>query len=322
MQKRIIIHIGTHKTGTTTLQSVLHQLRPVLLERGVLYPRTDRDHSERRGPPKQAELAQLIRTAEPPVLAQARQRLVDEFEASGAHSLVISAEGLSGPSPAAANFFAPLSTRYRLEVICYLRRQDLFVESLFNQITKRSDRMESRDIVQFVNDARTQERLDYNAMLRNWRKLPAHITAVDFAKAVRSPGLVPSFLQALGVADVTVPDSVRNRSLDMRLIMTLVALNRVPLNFNEARLLRATEEIQNQTGFVSQKHVLGTTLRQQLLQQCADGNRRLARRYGVRFDTTLPNEGLAPMLHPDPGFLLALLGQLSQRGQRATDALA
>jgi hypothetical protein len=37
--RKIILHIGLHKTGTTTIQNVLHANREFLLRReGVLYP--------------------------------------------------------------------------------------------------------------------------------------------------------------------------------------------------------------------------------------------------------------------------------------------
>jgi len=39
MVERIILHAGTPKTGTTSLQIVLDQYREVLAQRGLLYPR-------------------------------------------------------------------------------------------------------------------------------------------------------------------------------------------------------------------------------------------------------------------------------------------
>lgn len=35
---RIILHIGTHKTGTSSIQNVCHKMRAILLEQGILYP--------------------------------------------------------------------------------------------------------------------------------------------------------------------------------------------------------------------------------------------------------------------------------------------
>lgn len=35
---RIILHIGTHKTGTSSIQNVCHKMRTTLMEQGILYP--------------------------------------------------------------------------------------------------------------------------------------------------------------------------------------------------------------------------------------------------------------------------------------------
>jgi hypothetical protein len=35
---RLVIHVGPHKTGTTSVQSTLHANRQALLRQGVLYP--------------------------------------------------------------------------------------------------------------------------------------------------------------------------------------------------------------------------------------------------------------------------------------------
>ncbi|WP_375280737.1 hypothetical protein [Pseudooctadecabacter sp.] len=35
---RIVFHLGRHKTGTSSLQNLMHSNRAVLADRGVLYP--------------------------------------------------------------------------------------------------------------------------------------------------------------------------------------------------------------------------------------------------------------------------------------------
>ncbi len=42
---RFVIHIGMHKTGTTSIQAALHGARDALAERGVLYPDLGPNHS-------------------------------------------------------------------------------------------------------------------------------------------------------------------------------------------------------------------------------------------------------------------------------------
>lgn len=318
--KRIVIHIGTHKTGTTTIQNALFAARAALLAQGVIYPRTDRDRKTRLSLTKHGEMSRIARTGSPQDMATERQALIDEFEASGAHTMVLSEEGLSGPSRNVLNFFAPLAAHYRLEVICYLRRQDLFAESFFNQVTKRSERLEDRDIISFVHDPRFLDRLDYPTILRGWRQLPARVVALDFAKEVKSPGLLPSFAHAIGLPDVQLEDGIRNKSPDMRVVMTLVALNQAKLMYDERRVLRAGQLLEEEAGFKPVKYALGAAARRKLLAMVAESNERLAKRYGIHFDMSLPpNEAEAPLLQPDISYLLALLGQISAKRSRSED---
>ena len=91
-----LLHIGIPKTGTTALQYAASQLRPQLLEHGVLYPGTDTYHF-------QAFYA-LIRAAEQgdtgrPLVAW--NRLLREIDASAAERTFISSEGASQAGDAA-----------------------------------------------------------------------------------------------------------------------------------------------------------------------------------------------------------------------------
>ena len=41
-KKRLFLHIGRHKTGTTSLQNFFSEKKELLSERGILYPETGR----------------------------------------------------------------------------------------------------------------------------------------------------------------------------------------------------------------------------------------------------------------------------------------
>lgn len=104
---RLILHIGTHKTATSTLQALMAAERRNLREAGVCYPRTD--HPDFIDQNKHIALAEaLIHDAAAFDLEWARVR--DEFDASGAHTLVLSAEGLSGPAKSLDSSLGPSHT--------------------------------------------------------------------------------------------------------------------------------------------------------------------------------------------------------------------
>jgi hypothetical protein len=319
MKKRIVLHIGTHKTGTTSIQKALYLGREALAAAGVLYPTTDFDRGVRQKLRKQGEMSAVARRGRPRAVERERSALVSEFEASDAHTMIISEEGLSGPNPHCAEFFAPLAVDYQLDVVCYLRRQDLFVESFFNQIIKRAERSLGDNIIDYLNSERTRARLDYHAMLSRWQALPSRVTALDFSAEIRQGGLLKSFLRAAGVPGVTLPEEQANTSPDMRVILAMMDMNRLQINFEDKRVLRAGNRAS--ADLKPLKLLLGTQARRQLLQDCAASNARLAAEFGVSFDERLPDEPEGPVLSADPDYLLRLVGAMTRLSE-AADGMA
>jgi hypothetical protein len=135
------IHIGLPKTASTTVQYFLTSHRDALLQRGVLYPRSIA-HGGRD--------AQLHRTlgvaVEPesvPWLAGLRQRfagtdivasLLEEVDRTKPETVILSSEALAFMRyPNALRRALP---GRELRILVYLRRQDSFLASFYNQLIK------------------------------------------------------------------------------------------------------------------------------------------------------------------------------------------
>lgn len=94
--KRVLLHIGPSKTGTTTIQAFLSEFAASLLAHGVYYPETVPPSNE--GHPS---LALEVRTASgefvPPTTTPACSwsYVIDNFEALGADTLLLSSEDFS-----------------------------------------------------------------------------------------------------------------------------------------------------------------------------------------------------------------------------------
>lgn len=322
MKKRIVVHIGTHKTGTTSIQRALYEQRADLSAAGILYPRTDRDRGDRLSLRKHGEMSAVARRGRPQAVERERTALIEEFEASGATTMIVSEEGLSGPNPNCAEFFKPLAETYALEVVCYLRRQDIFVESFFNQVVKRAERELSQDIIEYTNSERTRSRLDYHGILCWWRDLPAKVTALDFAAEVKRGSLMDSFTRAANIEAVRLVDTQANTSPDMRVILAMMAMNKAGLDYNEKAVLRAGQRLAEKGALKPLKLLLGQRARAALLADCADSNARLAADFGVQFDSRLPEEDEAPVLGPDLDYLLNLLGSATLGGKQGADGQA
>lgn len=308
---RLILHIGTHKTGTSALQSALDSARSTLLARGLLYPNT------RRAPwpelPKHCSVYQAAASGDASLQARERDALLSEFEASGAQSMLISEEGLSEPDERLPEFFSPLAEHFEIEVVCLLRRQDLFVESLFNQFVREAARRESRPVLAFARGRATRARLDYHALLSRWATIGTRVHALDFdGPGVRETGLMAVFEAVLQLPALGLPDRRTNPSPDMRLALLLNRLNRQRVPYELAPLLQASRAMAH-GGLTPLRHLLGADERRRLLADFDVSNHRLASDFGVRFRSDLPpNEPAATIEDLDLGFVLQLLASLSQ----------
>lgn len=322
---RLVLHIGTHKTGTTSLQHGLATARERLLQdHGLFYPDTSRPPLPAQ--PKHCSVFRAAISDDAQLQDRERSTLMREWQAAaalGAHTMLISEEGLSEPVPRIPAFFAPLADSFDIEVLCYLRRQDLFAESLFNQFTREVLRREARPMLGFVRAEATRARLDYHAMLSRWAALPARVRVSDFdGPAVREIGLLASFEQCLGLPALDLPGEQANVSPDMRLALLLNRMNRMQLDYALPPLMRAAEALARD-GLPTRKHLLGRHERQQLLADFSGCNQRLAEDFGVRFGDSLPaGEGEEATEDLELPFLLRLLEQLSQRAAHKPGAAA
>ncbi|WP_134726307.1 hypothetical protein [Paracoccus luteus] len=140
----LILHIGTEKTGTTSIQQALAASRDALAERGILYPALlgTENHMEiaaaAMGPRANdsIQIQELARTGLdlPAYVDAVRARLAAEIEATGANTLLISNEHCHGrlDTPESVQRLAQLlgAPFRRVRVIVYLRRQDQMAVSL------------------------------------------------------------------------------------------------------------------------------------------------------------------------------------------------
>ncbi|MBI5269809.1 MAG: hypothetical protein HY856_09055 [Burkholderiales bacterium] len=309
---QLVLHIGTHKTGTSALQGVFEAQRDRLRGQGVCYPITAR--APWPDLPKHCSVYQAAASGDAAQQAAEWRVLLDEFEASQAHTLLISEEGLSEPDPSVSRFFAARAADFDITVVCFLRRQDLYVESLFNQFVRESARREARPLLSFLRAPATRARLDYHTLLERWAALPARIHAIDFdADAVRQAGIVRVFERASGMDLGGVQAPRTNASCDMRLALVLNHLHRQREACEMEPLLRAGRAL-SQSGWPLQRHLLGSQERARLRNDLSPSNRRLAADFGIEWEwPPLPGEAPLATEAPDTAYLLALAAALSRQ---------
>jgi capsular polysaccharide export protein len=150
---RLVLHIGSTKTGSSALQATLNTRREALLqEAGALYPAGGvvagahhllaaavhpgawRMHPNAIGEDRAAffdETAAAIR---------------DEVEATGAQTLIISSEYFwSSLPPVTYRTFGAAFAGWPVEIVCFLRRQDEWATSSYLQAVKSGEKRSFED---------------------------------------------------------------------------------------------------------------------------------------------------------------------------------
>lgn len=160
MTRRIVLHIGSPKCGSTYLQQVMLQNRDRLSARGIHYPHDGGTH-----PGNAAALASVSRET------------VEGWFAQGAGTVVLSHEDLYG-QPRRGDALAELAPTAGLEVqvVAFLRPFSEFVFGDYSQFMKQHfetylasrNPYEGRDLRAFAE--RRVRNLKPAAFLRNWSK--------------------------------------------------------------------------------------------------------------------------------------------------------
>lgn len=237
----LTLHIGTGKTGTSSLQSFLDRNRERLADAGFLYPRSiGRTRHAQFGlwlRPDE-ELGRAIRDRRPGTrafddLSQMRRevprRLLEECDRTGLPNLLISDEGLFGSSVTALERLRQFTDEHTsgVRVVCYLRRQDELLVSHYQQVVKVNA---TRTLAARVAERDLSGTYDYHARLRDWLAVlePDELVIRRFERdRFRNGSLYDDFVDAVGLGIPTddLPPRDLNESLDADAVELLRLLN-------------------------------------------------------------------------------------------------
>ena len=160
---RLFLHIGTHKTGSTAQQQLLHQHRGALAAEGILYPETGLQKHAHHG------LAWASGARRPAVdagfLASAFEEIAGQVRHSGDTVVISSEEFEFTPDPAV---LAALNKSFDVSVVIYLRKQDHCLEAAYNQHVRSYDLRFTGSIYQFALKYDFFRRYDYASLLQPW----------------------------------------------------------------------------------------------------------------------------------------------------------
>lgn len=235
----LVLHIGSGKTGTSSIQRLLSRNRRLLRERGVLFPSSPGPRRHTRFGLSFKTDDELVETR--PYRAQGhrspeafretfRTELSAEIEKARPSTVLISDEALYGSDEA---FLARLrsftdANAERLRLVCYLRRQDDHLVSRYQQVVKTG---ETRTLAERTAELAHTKTYDYAARLDTWASLlePDAFVVRRFERgAFVDDSLYADFLHAAGL-DVPLGElrgvASQNESLDAESVEFLRLLN-------------------------------------------------------------------------------------------------
>lgn len=197
--KTIYIHIGTHKTGTTSIQNFLFKNRKKLIDRGFLYPLS--------GIPKRKNsfghshlVTVILENTEADTYnpnAGGWQELLAEANSLQEKNIVISSENFCISKFNLEQIYKIKNylSQYTVKIIIYLRRQDDYLISKYCQLIRAGKY--SQNFKQYIIDEKWIG--DYYQLLKPWKEVFGikNIIVRVFEKEQLKNSLIDDFLDSI-----------------------------------------------------------------------------------------------------------------------------
>lgn len=218
--RRLVLHLGLHKTASTWLQRQFLEQRAALAGQGVLVPQTglpdDAFRAVRPGgfPGHQGLLSALRRGDEAPWTA-----LGKEVAASGCDTVLISCENMALPTDAErdallARLFVRLGGAAEVRVVAFVRSPDAWAEAYWAEQVCNGLRAGARTLAEFLVD-HGDSLTDLPTLFAPFEAFAgAPVRLVDHDRAAATATHWQAFGMAAGLdlGAVTLPDSARARA--------------------------------------------------------------------------------------------------------------
>jgi hypothetical protein len=248
---RVLIHAGTHKTGTTSIQAVLSDHRKRLRRQGIFYP----DTKPHLGGGRHAHhrFAHAFVGTDDHAL-EAAHRFVDDINATAkpGETILLSSEafyrdvhGTNRWRSVSKQDYWALRMRYlarvaevlpatETSVLLYLRRPDILADSLYRENVTKS--LVNNSFYEWLR--RTHPLFHYDGQIQAFSDAFPSVQVCRYEDAV-DEGLVESFFRQMGLT-APAPGPWTRRSPDARLILWM--RDRRPGTWEQRREFAASEE--------------------------------------------------------------------------------
>ncbi len=290
MIRRLILHAGTEKTGTTALQLFLEAHADALAARGLAWPPTGEDYRRTGRFPKHRWLIEAL-MAETPERFEGELARALAASPADAHTLIFSDEALYGDwphvTPAGRAALAAVARRFETELWVWFREPLAYARSQYVQMLKNPQGGPPGNGRDLTVDAAIElpwflSRLDYIGFIRDLEGVLGPGNVRPFAYGGDS---ITAFLAALGLDDLPVEPVHENRTVGEAGVAILRILNRYEMDV--AAKTEATRLIERLVALLPPTPLaLGDSARARIRELTAPSVEALAHDYGVVFGST------------------------------------
>lgn len=314
MKKKLILHIGTQKTGSSAIQVFLTQNQQSLIKAGLEYldPRANKfglfnmNHSG-----LVLALTGFWRSGSHQLPKEKTWLMLREKVEQSKHGVIISSEGFSTPEVLQhMDFIKDSLSGFDVKVVIYLRRQDIFAQSLYKEQIK--DR-EHRSFALAYEEAGYKKFLDYKEIVDQWGNAfgKHNIQVRPYERGqLKNGDIVADFMQTIGAKmnkKMLRSDKPVNQTMNSHVLQISRELNAIGVNGPQVNEFKwwLNSILDNDSASVFVDHdLIGSSRRLEILKEFSDGNRYIAQEYlnrsdGVLFFDELPQRTVP--IKPDTG---------------------
>ena len=300
--KKIYLHIGYHKTGTTAIQALLTYNETFLNKKKALYPVNCRIANNVKSGGPQIYAHHLLPKY---ILSDAQNELEDliaEINKSKAETIILSSEVFCQEFRTNEDNFVKLKSLFRdfeLKIIIYLRPQEDLFESVYNQLIKDSKSFERLDSSVLAN-GQLGTYYDFFHLVRLWEKYfgaDSIIVRPYERKQFYGEDLLKDFWYQIFFEELpknmVIPERATNPRLEldalefMRMINTVDCDHEVKRHISDILLSYSENKNPNTTKAFHNHGLLTCKERAMINKAFSDSNSKLAKKYLNRKDGRL-----------------------------------
>ena len=210
MAKRVCyIHIGPHKTGTTSIQWFLKENRAALLKRGYFVPESENIHGGHH-----PLVRRLCGQPVPPHQRDTAARFARAVKDTICEAVVISSEALDGllvNRDCPRQFFGRMEElNLEPKLVFFPRNQSQLMNSRYTEVTMALHRSESFET--FVQAEIRHPSFRYAHLITLAHAFSSKLIPEPFTEETITRGVVPNFLRAIGIDPLQFPDTKVRRN--------------------------------------------------------------------------------------------------------------